>query len=77
MPRVNPEALRALIFAMGFSQSAFAVEAGIKPSHLSNVLARRRGVSPEALKRMAVTLRVPTVALLLVEQADEIEKASA
>lgn len=70
MPKVNPEALRALIFAMGYSIAGFAMEIEMAPSHLSNVLAGRRGVSAGKVKRMAEVLKVPTAALLLAPSAD-------
>lgn len=64
MPKVNPEALRALIFANGFSIAGFAMEVGTVPSHISNILAGRRGASASTVKKMADILRVPVAALV-------------
>jgi transcriptional regulator with XRE-family HTH domain len=61
--RINPEALRALIQKDGYSVSSFATKVGIERSHLSNVLAGRRGASAAVVKAMAETLDVPMSAI--------------
>lgn len=63
MPKVNPEALRALIFAQRFSIAEFAREVGTVPSHISNILADRRGASAATIGRMADVLGVPVRAI--------------
>lgn len=61
---INPEALRAIRLANGMSIENLAVEVGVRPSHLSNVEAGRRGLSPRAIKAAAEALKVPINALL-------------
>lgn len=62
--RIQPEALRALRLAMGWSTTRFAVAVGIKHPHLSNIEAGRRQASPELIERMAKVLGVPKAALV-------------
>lgn len=62
--RINHEALRALRERSGYTISGFASEAGIDRSHLSNIEAGRRQASPDAIRRMAETLKVPVTALI-------------
>lgn len=64
VPKLNPETLRALMFANGFSVAGFALEVGVIPSHVSNILAGRRGASPAVIKKMADVLKVPVAALV-------------
>lgn len=64
MPKLNPEALRALMFANGFTVAGFALEVGVIPSHISNILAGRRGASAPVVKKMAEVLKVPVAALV-------------
>lgn len=61
--KVNPDALRALIEKDGHTVSSFAQKVGMERSHLSNVLAGRRGASPAVVKAMAATLDVPMSAI--------------
>lgn len=61
--QVNRDALRALIEKDGHTVSSFARQAQVQRSHLSNVLAGRRGASPAAVKRMAATLGVTMSAI--------------
>lgn len=63
MVKVNPDALRALIEKDGHTVSSFAQKVGMERSHLSNVLAGRRGASPAVVKAMAATLNVPMSAI--------------
>jgi transcriptional regulator with XRE-family HTH domain len=62
--KINHEALRALRERSGYTISAFASEAGIDRSHLSNIEAGRRQASPSAITRMAEVLKVPVTALI-------------
>lgn len=64
MPKINPEALRAMLTKDGYSIAGFAQAVEMTPGHLSNVLAGRRGASAAVIKRMATTLAVPMSALL-------------
>ncbi len=67
--KVNPEALRALRLKDGYSIAAFARELGMTPSHLSNVEAGRRGLSPALVKKASQVLAVPMSAILWRELA--------
>lgn len=64
MPKINPEALRAMRLLAGYSVAAFAAQLGTTPGHISNIEAGRRGASPALAKQMADVLRVPVAALL-------------
>lgn len=63
--RINHEALRALRERSGYTVSAFATASGIDRSHLSNIEAGRRQASPDAIRKMAETLKVPVTALIV------------
>lgn len=63
--QVNPDALRFLIEKDGYSISDFARDAQVERSHLSNILAGRRGASPATVKRMAQTLNVTISAITI------------
>lgn len=65
VPKINPDALRALIDKDGHTVTSFAQLVGMERSHLSNVLAGRRGVSPHVAKDMARALAVPISAILV------------
>lgn len=65
MPKVNPEALRAMRIKDGYSVAEFARQLGLAPSHLSNIEAGRRGASPATIKKMSLLLAVPMSALLV------------
>jgi DNA-binding transcriptional regulator YiaG len=61
---VNGAAVRAIREALGLSQRATAEAASVGRSHLANVEAGRRPLSPSAAKRLASALRVPITAIL-------------
>lgn len=62
--RINGSAVVAIRQGRGLSQSALSEEADIGRSHLANVEAGRRTLSPAATKRLAAALRVPLAAIL-------------
>lgn len=64
MPKLNTEALRALIFANGMSVTDAAREFHMSRSLLSNVINGRGGVGPKTVKRMSEVLKVPMVVLV-------------
>lgn len=70
-PEVNPEALRAIMSKDGYTVSSFARAIEMAPSHLSNILAGRRGCKPHYVKKMAEVLVVPISALLWRKDNDE------
>lgn len=70
--QINPESLRALRQAMGWSSTRFATAVGIGHPHLSNIEAGRRKASPELIDRMAKVLNVPKAALVSNYSPDEV-----
>lgn len=70
--QINPESLRALRLAMGWSSSRFATAVGIKHPHLSNIEAGRRQASPELIDRMSTVLGVPKAALVSTFTPEEV-----
>lgn len=64
--RVNGAAVRSIRSLSGYSVVAFATAVGVKPAHISNIEAGRRGVSPELLDAMARATGQPKAAFLAV-----------
>ncbi len=62
--RVNGDAVRAIRVLSGYSVVAFAALVGVKPAHISNIEANRRGVSPELLDAIARATGQPKAAFL-------------
>jgi transcriptional regulator with XRE-family HTH domain len=60
---LHAETFEALLEARRLRKSAVAAKAGIAPSTLSNLLARRAGASDVVMGRLAEVLDVPPVAL--------------
>lgn len=61
---LNRHALRAIRERSGLSITALAARAGVSQPHLSNLESGRRQASPAVLRRLALALAVPVVALL-------------
>ncbi len=61
---LNRHALRAIRERSGLSITALATRAGVSQPHLSNLESGRRQASPAVVRRLAVALAVPVVALL-------------
>lgn len=61
--QVNGEALRALAEKDGRTVSDLATSVGMERSHLSNVMAGRRGIHPQKVRDLARLLGVPFSAL--------------
>jgi transcriptional regulator with XRE-family HTH domain len=69
-PLLNPDAIRAIREAQGYSVTELAGAIGITPAHLSNLEAGRRGISAAKVASLARALRVrPAAVLALVECA--------
>ena len=62
--RVNGDAVRSIRVLSGYSVVAFAAAVGVKPAHISNIEANRRGVSPELLEAIARATGQPKAAFL-------------
>lgn len=65
MPKLDTSVLEDARLRRGLTSAALAERAGISPSHLCNVEAGKKGLSPPALKRLARVLRVAARDLLL------------
>ena len=61
---LNRHALRVIRERSGLSITALAALAGVSQPHLSNVESGRRQASPAVVRRLAIALAVPVVALL-------------
>jgi transcriptional regulator with XRE-family HTH domain len=66
-PALNPDAIRAIREAHGYSVAELAISIGIAPAHMSNVEAGRRGISGPVVTRLARALRVRPAAILATE----------
>ena len=64
MAKLNRWTLTELRERSGYSKSAFAREVGISTGTLSDLESGRRNASPDVLKRLAETLKVPLPAIL-------------
>lgn len=62
--RLNPTALQVIRERSGLSVSELARRSGVSQPHLSNLERGRRDASPATVKRLAVALDVPILALL-------------
>lgn len=75
-PLLNPDAIRALREAHGYSVSELATAIGIAPAHLSNVEAGRRGISTPIITQLARALRVRPAAILALTECQHCKCAS-
>lgn len=66
-PALNPDAIRAIREAHGYSVAELAIAIGIAPAHLSNVEAGRRGISGPIVTQLSRALRVRPAAILATE----------
>ena len=66
---LNRHALRIIRERSGLSLSALAALADVSQPHLSNLERGRRQASPALIRRLALALKVPVVALLV--EADQ------
>lgn len=77
--KLSRQALVSACLAKGWNAQTLASKAGISQPHLSNVMAegraRRKGVSPAALKRIARALGVSQESLLA-DDTDSAEDAA-
>ena len=74
-PLLNPDAIRAIREAQGYSISELAGAVGITPAHLSNLEAGRRGISAPKVASLARALRVRPAAILALVECQSCEAA--
>jgi transcriptional regulator with XRE-family HTH domain len=60
---IHAEAFEALLAARGWLKRAVADQAGVTPGFLADLLAHRRGASPDVVARLAAVFEVPPAAL--------------
>lgn len=65
--RINGASVRSHRELLGLSQTACAERAKIERSHLANVEAGRRELSPEAAERLRVALKLKTLDSILAD----------
>ena len=68
MPKINPEALKAIRERDGQTQVDLAAGSGIAQSQISRIEREPVDVRPATAKALADALKVPVSALLLVEE---------
>lgn len=74
-PLLNPDAIRAIREAQGYSITELAGSIGITPAHLSNLEAGRRGISAAKVASLARALRVRPAAILALVECESCKAA--
>lgn len=62
--RINKAALQTIRLRSGLNKSQLATRAGVSTGTLNDLESGRRGGSPELIKKVAVALDVPVLALI-------------
>jgi predicted transcriptional regulator len=71
VPKINPDALRALREKDGHSQPSLAAASGVAQSHISRMEREPVDAQPATVKAIAEALGVPQSALCLAEAPTE------